>query len=108
MYIVADFSAQAVINTVLLHAFPSDPIVGEEDAADLHDNEALRSRVVELANDCLKAELGQGEMAEWGLGHTRTEAELLSAIDRGQYEGGRKGRESISHVKYRCCAGLCQ
>ncbi|THH15722.1 hypothetical protein EW146_g4812 [Bondarzewia mesenterica] len=89
---VADFSAQAVINTILTSAFPTDPIVGEEDAADLRENSELRSRVVGLANDALGRELGLGEIAEWGLGRIRTEQELLDAIDRGRYEGGRKGR----------------
>jgi hypothetical protein len=60
---VADYSAQAVINTILSQAFPEDPIVGEEDATDLRkpDNEdddepgqaLLRARVVQLADDIL-------------------------------------------------------
>jgi hypothetical protein len=50
---VADYSAQAVINTILSCAFPFDPIVGEEDSADLRDNTTLRARVVELASDVL-------------------------------------------------------
>jgi 3'(2'), 5'-bisphosphate nucleotidase len=59
---VADYSAQAVINTILSQAFPEDPIVGEEDASDLRapttttETEArqvLRARVVELADDIL-------------------------------------------------------
>ncbi|TFY79242.1 hypothetical protein EWM64_g4771, partial [Hericium alpestre] len=89
---VADFAAQAVVNTILAQAFPSDPIVGEEEAADLRVNPELCSRVVELANEALQGELGIGEMAEWGLGSPRSEDALLEAIDRGNYEGGRKGR----------------
>jgi len=55
---VADYSAQAVINTILSQAFPDDPIVGEEDASDLRATSseaglALRARVVELADDIL-------------------------------------------------------
>jgi len=54
---VADYSAQAVINTILSQAFPEDPIVGEEDAADLRApneaSQALCARVVELADDIL-------------------------------------------------------
>jgi 3'(2'), 5'-bisphosphate nucleotidase len=54
---VADYSAQAVINTILSRAFPFDPIVGEEDSADLRANtpeaSSLRARVVELASDIL-------------------------------------------------------
>jgi len=66
---VADYASQAVINTVLSHAFPDDPIVGEEDASDLrpsssspsspaattreNESDPLRARVVELADDVL-------------------------------------------------------
>ena len=65
---VADYAAQAVINTVLSHAFPDDPIIGEEDASDLRasssssttgtsttkeSGDVLRARVVELADDIL-------------------------------------------------------
>ncbi|KAH9979513.1 hypothetical protein BGW80DRAFT_1435017 [Lactifluus volemus] len=70
---VADYSAQAVINTILSCAFPFDPIVGEEDSADLRDNTTLRARV-------------------WGLGKRWPADSLLEAIDRGGYPGGRTGR----------------
>jgi 3'(2'), 5'-bisphosphate nucleotidase len=64
---VADYASQAVINTVLSHAFPDDPIVGEEDASDLRaslsssaaaaattrESDVLCARVVELADDVL-------------------------------------------------------
>ncbi|KAH7886771.1 hypothetical protein F5I97DRAFT_1870104 [Phlebopus sp. FC_14] len=93
---VGDYSAQAVVNTILGRAFPADPIVGEEDADELRQegSETLRNRVVELANEALTADLGVGEMAEWGLGpvEQRTPEELLDAIDRGNDQGGRVGR----------------
>ncbi|KAI0808323.1 3',5'-bisphosphate nucleotidase [Fomes fomentarius] len=93
---VGDFSAQAVINTILKNTFPDDPIVGEEDAADLRieSGKALRERIVQLANETLTAELLPGEKEEWGLGakNGQTTDELLDAIDRGNYEGGRTGR----------------
>jgi 3'(2'), 5'-bisphosphate nucleotidase len=61
---VANYSTQAVINTILSHAFPDDPIIGKEDAADLRSpamdaaniDEAsalLHVRVVELADSVL-------------------------------------------------------
>lgn len=94
---VGDFSAQAVVNTMLNRAFPDDPIVGEEDAADLRveSGKILRERIIELANETLTAELQPGEKEEWGVGpkHGRTADELLDAIDRGNYNGGRTGRE---------------
>ncbi|KZV75022.1 3(2),5-bisphosphate nucleotidase HAL2 [Peniophora sp. CONT] len=91
---VADFSAQAVVNTILSHAYPSDPIVGEEDADDLRTNETLRERVVQLANDTLAEEplVELGEQTSWGLGKRWSSDELLQIIDRGNYEGGRTGR----------------
>lgn len=95
---VADFAAQAVINTVLSHAFPDDSIVGEEDAADLRaatpESDVLRARVVELADDVLAQppHVQAGERAEWGLGRRWGADALLSAIDRGCHVGGRTGR----------------
>ena len=95
---VADFAAQAVINTVLSHAFPDDPIVGEEDAADLRaatpESDVLRARVVELADDVLAQPplVQAGEHAEWGLGKRWGADALLGAIDRGSHVGGRTGR----------------
>ncbi|KAI6122571.1 nucleotidase HAL2 [Pisolithus croceorrhizus] len=93
---VADYSAQAVVNTILGRAFPADPIVGEEDANDLRREEAdkLRNRIVELSNEALTAELATGDTAEWGIGpgQERTLEELLDAIDRGNDQGGRIGR----------------
>ena len=97
---MADFAAQAVINTVLLHAFPDDPIVGEEDAADLRaatpESDVLRTRVVELADDVLAQppNVQAGERAEWGLGKRWGVDALLAAIDRGCHIGGRTGRTS--------------
>jgi 3'(2'), 5'-bisphosphate nucleotidase len=42
---VADFGAQALIIHALHQAFPSDPVVAEEDASLLHEDDALRERV---------------------------------------------------------------
>lgn len=97
--VVGDFGAQAVVSTILGRTFPGDPIVGEEDAEDLRleSGSALRQRIVELANETLTAELSIGEMEEWGLGpsQAQTTEQLLDAIDRGTYAGGRTGREFI-------------
>lgn len=98
---MADFAAQAVINTVLSHAFPDDPIIGEEDAADLRagtpESDVLRARVVELADDVLAQPLNvhSGEREEWGLGRRWGADALLGAIDRGCHVGGRTGRTSL-------------
>ena len=112
---VGDFSAQAVVNTMLNRAFPDDPIVGEEDAADLRveSGKILRERIIELANETLTAELEAGEKEEWGVGpqHGRTAEELLDAIDRGNYNGGRTGREwftfGLSACLFHPCFVVC-
>lgn len=53
--VVADFSAQAIVNTCLKHHFPEDPIVGEEDSKDLQGEQGkvLREKVVSLTNGVL-------------------------------------------------------
>ncbi|KAL0947948.1 hypothetical protein HGRIS_010577 [Hohenbuehelia grisea] len=93
---VADYSAQAVISTMLAHAFPADSIVGEEDSSDLRAESGsdLRSRVIELANEALTADLALGDNAEWGIGpgQAKSPEQLLDAIDRGNFAGGRHGR----------------
>ncbi|CAG8444701.1 3445_t:CDS:2 [Ambispora leptoticha] len=77
---VADYSAQAVINTILGKTFPNDPIVGEEDTDELRGDERkpLREKVLELTNSILDVPLDENK--------------LLSAIDRGTHPGGIKGR----------------
>ncbi|KAJ1646803.1 3'(2'),5'-bisphosphate nucleotidase [Coemansia asiatica] len=77
---VADFGAQAVVNSILEKHFPQDPIVGEEDSKDLHGDQgrALREKVVELVNTATETPMSSDE--------------VLRAIDRGQYAGGSKGR----------------
>lgn len=93
-----------MVNTILSRAFPADPIVGEESSSDLRTSSAssLRSRIVELANEALEGELGLGEMSEWsiGPGQRRTEDELLQAIDRGNFSGGKMGSESSFPLQF--------
>uniref|UniRef100_D8QMG5 3'(2'),5'-bisphosphate nucleotidase n=2 Tax=Schizophyllum commune (strain H4-8 / FGSC 9210) TaxID=578458 RepID=D8QMG5_SCHCM len=95
---VGDFSAQALVCTMLANAFPDDLIVGEEDSADLRQDtaasRALKDRIVELANEALTADLALGDKEQWGIGpgKARTPDQLLDAIDRGNYDGGRTGR----------------
>ncbi|KAF7983613.1 hypothetical protein HWV62_20530 [Athelia sp. TMB] len=93
---VGDYAAQAVINTILSKAFPEDPVVGEESSSDLRtpSSLALRSRIVELANEALQEDLAPGDNGQWGIGPgtAQSEAQLLDVIDRGSYGGGRNGR----------------
>jgi 3'(2'), 5'-bisphosphate nucleotidase len=97
---VADYSAQALISSILQHNFPSDPIVGEEDAKDLREpGSEMTRRVVELADEAVGSALVEGEKAEWGIGPgvKKRKEEWLDAIDRGNYEGGRSGSTSSSY-----------
>ncbi|KAJ7201362.1 nucleotidase HAL2 [Mycena pura] len=93
---VGDYAAQALISIMLKNAFPEDPIVGEENATELRAEEGrvLRERIVDLANEALVAPLLGGDKAEWGVGpnQAKSAADLLDAIDRGNYDGGRTGR----------------
>ncbi|MCP4250949.1 MAG: 3'(2'),5'-bisphosphate nucleotidase [bacterium] len=76
---VADFGAQALVSAALAEAFPDDPLVGEEDAAQLRDpaHAEMKDQVV-----------SQVRAVEPAL-----EAEaILAAIDRGSYGGGGQGR----------------
>ena len=52
---MADFSAQAIVNTCLEKHFPNDPIVGEEDSRDLQGDvgKVLREKVYSLTNGVL-------------------------------------------------------
>ena len=57
---VADYAAQAVVNTVLTEAFPGARVVGEEEAASLRDTHLpqvvhLRERITALANSVLES-----------------------------------------------------
>lgn len=76
---VADFAAQAVINWHLSQAFPSDPIVAEEDAAQLAEpaQADLRSRVLRHVQAAVPI---------------ATHAALLDLIARGGHGGGAHGR----------------
>ena len=71
---VADFGSQAIICRVLLEAFPDDPIIAEEDSAELRqaENSAILSAVVEQVR-------AHGSVPDRGLSAT----EVCRWIDRG-------------------------
>jgi 3'(2'), 5'-bisphosphate nucleotidase len=76
---VADYGVQAIICHELKKAFPNDPIVAEEDSADLQTEEGkvLSRKVFEYASKVLP------ELKE---------EEIHSTIDSGDYDGGPEGR----------------
>jgi 3'(2'), 5'-bisphosphate nucleotidase len=100
-----DFAAQALINTMIRHAFPDDAIIAEEDAASIRgeSSKILRDRIVEMANKALTEELESGDDPAWGIGpgKNRTTDELLDAIDSGNHPGGPTGREWFCSFRYR-------
>ncbi|KAK4549568.1 hypothetical protein LTR36_006565 [Oleoguttula mirabilis] len=86
---IGDFGAQALIIAALQHNFPDDKIVAEEEAKDLRDNTQLRELVWGLVKD---AKLDD-EAAERTLGGSIKSADsMLDLIDKGDSQGGSKGR----------------
>ena len=55
----------------------------------------MKDRIVELANEALTFDLELGDNRIWGIGpgQQQSDAQILDAIDRGKYEGGRIGRK---------------
>ncbi|NQU39119.1 MAG: 3'(2'),5'-bisphosphate nucleotidase [Lentisphaerae bacterium] len=76
---IADLAGQAVMSRLLHDAFPSDPLVAEEDTGLLREDEHSENcqRVVEQVRRILP---------------TLDDASILAAIDRGDYGGGAAGR----------------
>ncbi len=86
---IGDFGAQALIIHAIRRNFPTDEIVGEEEASSLREDKDLLSRVWELVNTTkLRDEASEEQLG----GSMKTEWEMLQAIDAGQSAGGRHGR----------------
>ena len=73
---IADFAAQSIVSMILQKYDASIPLVGEEDAQLLRENEELKQKVCSVVHNVLPE---------------KTEEEILNAIDRGTYEGGSTG-----------------
>ncbi|KAK8068752.1 hypothetical protein PG994_005368 [Apiospora phragmitis] len=86
---IGDFGAQALIIAALKANFPSDEIVAEEEAADLRDNEKLRSTVWELVQS---TKLEDSKAEETLGGAVKTDEDMLKRLDEGASQGGAKGR----------------
>lgn len=85
---IGDFGAQALIIHALKHAFPTDSIVGEEEASELRQNSGLVQQIWSLVqatqlDDSAEAELG---------GSIPSSHAMLEAIDAGNSSGGPSGR----------------
>ncbi|MEM6992765.1 MAG: 3'(2'),5'-bisphosphate nucleotidase [Myxococcota bacterium] len=75
---VADFGSQALVCRGLSEAFPDDPVVGEEEAADLSGAEqaSFRADVVARVSAALARDASETEVLRW--------------IDRGRGSAGRR------------------
>lgn len=99
---VQGFPRRSNRRSVFIHSYTllCSTLLGEEDSADLRNTLPatlqLRSHLTSLANDAIRAPLQRDEDPAWGIGPAsavRSTEELLAQIDRGNYEGGSKGRE---------------
>ena len=86
----ADFAIQGAVSRALSLAFPRDRFMGEEDAAALREDPALRAKSLAIAREITRAlapfarMLGRdGEAAAAALDAELGEAEFLAAVDRG-------------------------
>lgn len=86
---IGDFGAQALIIASIKYAFPEDEVVGEEDANDLRNNESLRNLVWDLVQ---AAKLEDSAAEDKIGGPIKSTDDMLTALDSGSSEGGRKGR----------------
>ena len=73
---IADFAAQSIVSIILKEYDQTIPLVGEEDAQLLRENEDLRKKVCDIVVQVMP---------------DKNEYEILQAIDRGTHEGGPEG-----------------
>ena len=86
---IGDFGAQALIISAIRKNFPSDAIVGEEEASSLRENSSLSRQIWELIRTTsLTDEAAERELG----GPVASESDMLDAIDAGNSPGGAKGR----------------
>ena len=86
---IGDFGAQALIIKALKATFPTDAIVGEEEASSLRENAQLSAQIWGLVQD---VKLTDGAAEEDIGGPLTSEDDMLASIDAGNSAGGPKGR----------------
>lgn len=86
---IGDYGAQALIISAIKKNFPSDEVVGEEEASTLRTDKALSSKIWDLVKD---VKLDDAESDALLGGPIASEDEMLDAIDAGNSAGGAKGR----------------
>jgi 3'(2'), 5'-bisphosphate nucleotidase len=86
---IGDFGAQALIIQAIKKNFPSDEVVGEEEASSLREDKALSSKIWNLVKE---VRLEDEESDSLLGGPLSSEDAMLDAIDEGSSAGGPKGR----------------
>ena len=86
---IGDYGAQALIISAIKQNFPSDEVVGEEEASTLRTDKALSSKIWGLVKD---VKLDDAESDALLGGPIASEEKMLDAIDAGNSAGGNKGR----------------
>ncbi|KAJ9652355.1 3'(2'),5'-bisphosphate nucleotidase [Neophaeococcomyces mojaviensis] len=86
---IGDYGAQALIIAAIKHNFPSDEVVGEEEASSLREQKDLSSKIWTLVKD---TKLEDAESDKLLGGPIESEEKMLEAIDAGSSAGGNKGR----------------
>lgn len=86
---IGDFGAQALIIAAIKHNFPSDQVVGEEEASTLREDKELSAKIWNLVKD---VKLNDEESNQLLGGPIKSEEDMLNAIDQGNSAGGDKGR----------------
>ncbi|KAL9604656.1 MAG: hypothetical protein Q9219_000376 [cf. Caloplaca sp. 3 TL-2023] len=86
---IGDFGAQALIIAAVRHSFPSDEIVGEEEASSLREKTGLAEQIFELVQG---SKLDDAAAEEELGGPVKDVEGMLGAIDEGRSKGGDKGR----------------
>ena len=86
---IGDFGAQALIISAIRKNFPTDDIVGEEEASSLRADKNLSRQVWELVKT---AKLDDEPSEQLLGGPIQNESHMLQSIDEGKGAGGAKGR----------------
>lgn len=86
---IGDFGAQALIIQAIKKNFPTDEVVGEEEASSLRKQKDLSSQIWDLVKE---VKLDDAESDSLLGGTLPSESAMLDAIDQGNSAGGAKGR----------------
>ena len=86
---IGDFGAQALIIHAIRKNFPTDEIVGEEEASSLRQNKDLADQIWQLVQS---TKLGDPASEELLGGLVKDERQMLQSIDEGKGAGGGSGR----------------